>query len=484
MRALRVGDQVDEGCRWKTIAAIEEDRLRYTDGSSGCCSVVQRWCDEDIGKIRLIEGHHLDVYPLEVGERLHWDGIEYEITNLSHDEARTSTKTHANAGFFYKANISMEMRMDLESMMKMSSADQNALDDLIKEEKSSFGSLENGKVQPAPVVVICKEDEIKLSDMTDGRLPSSGIDHVFKIYPIGTFSREVRVVSVGHVEYDHSMSLDIPEINYEYYWDPDVLEAIICGYKLNERILLQGYPGTGKTTAIHQFAAWIQQPYTKLGGKDGVDPSSFLGMPWAEDGGMTFKMGMLPQGLIAGYMICIDEIFKLPAGIMMAMQSLLEKDGVLILDDMPGTMSEKTIIPHSAARIFTTDNVLGTGDDISKFAATQLQDTSTLDRIGLTIKVNYLDKKQEYAMLSKRYPSVAGSSINSLLVLADLVRRAYSTDDLALTLSPRGLMVMLSLHDEVNLPLSQAINLSFTNKIADSSERVSIKGFIKTAGIY
>ena len=363
----------------------------------------------------------------------------------------------------------MVVDIDLVQMMKMSSSDQVALDDLIRTEKSNFGSLEDGKIKAPPVVVVCKDGELKLTDLTDGRLPNSGIDHVFKFYPIGTWPRD--------------KEKDIPNIDYNYFWDPEVLEAIICGYKLNERILLQGYPGTGKTSAIHQFSAWVQQPYLKLGGKDGVDPSSFLGMPWAEDGGMTFKFGMLPQGLMAGYMICIDEIFKLPAGIMMCIQSLLEKDGVLILDDMPGTVSDKTITPLAEARIFTTDNVLGTGDEIGKFSATQLQDTSTLDRIGLTIKVNYLKQDQEFSMLSKRYPDVAERSIRSLISLAKLVRNGYATDEIALTLSPRGLMVILSLHDEVKLPLIQAINLSFINKIADKAERVAVAGFLNTIGI-
>jgi len=455
---------------WLTIKSINGEQIKYMGtNTTGALSVAERF---GVNKLKFLKDTHQDDWPLQVGEKIYW-GLIYTITFVDEVNQRVecSIPNQKDAGFFAKSAVTEEMRMDLNSMMKMSSSDQSALDDLIDNEKSAFGSLENGKVKPPPVVVVCAEGEIKLSDLTDGRLPKSGIDHVFVQYPHGHFTP--------------ALSMDIPDINEEYYWDPNVLEAIICGYKLNERILLQGYPGTGKTTAIHQFAAWIQQPYLKMGGKDGVDPSSFLGMPWAEgaEDGMTFKLGMLPQGLIAGYMICIDEIFKLPAGIMMAMQSLLEKDGVLILDDMPGTVAEKTIIPHTATRIFTTDNVLGTGDDISKFAATQLQDTSTLDRIGLTIKVNYLEKAQELSMLSKRYPKIDKRDINNLITLAKLVRKGYASDEVALTLSPRGLMVMLSLHEEVNLPLTQAINLSFTNKIADKSERAAVAGFISAAGI-
>jgi len=360
--------------------------------------------------------------------------------------------------------------MDIGDILSVKSNDQQALDDLLDSEAGNFGSLAKKKEEepkePEVIPVITGDGELKLSDITDGRLPDSGVDHVFSFYP--------------HGHWDNELSQDIPDVNEEYYWDANVLEAIIIGYKLNERILLQGYPGTGKTTAIHQFAAWIQQPYMKLGGKDGVDPASFLGMPWAEVGGMDFKLGMLPQGLMQGYMICIDEIFKIPAGIMMTLQSLLEKGGVLIIDDMPGTVKDKTIIPVVEARIFTTDNVLGTGDDIGKFGSTQLQDTSTLDRIGITIKVDYLSEGQELKMLTKRYPKIKSTDIRKLISLANLVRSGYAKDEISLTLSPRGLMVMLSIHEEAHLPLPQAINLSFTNKIADDGERTAIAGFIRT----
>jgi len=86
-------------------------------------------------------------------------------------------------------------------------------------------------------------------------------------------------------------------------------------------------------------------------------------------------------------------------------------------------------------------------------------------------------------MLVKRYPKVKKPMIQKLVSLANLVRSGYAKDTIALTLSPRGLMVMLSIHDEANLPLKQAINLSFTNKIADDGEKTAIMGFIRTVGI-
>lgn len=312
------------------------------------------------------------------------------------------------------------------------------------------------------------EGSFFLSDLTNGALPDSGVNHIIKSYPME--------------QWDKDSLKDIPDVNVFYHWDPNMLEAIHLANVLEEKILITGLPGTGKTTAIQQYAAHIRQPYMRFNGKDGIEQSSFLGYPWATAKGMEWKDGVLPQGMKLGYLVCIDEVFKIPAGIQMAMQGLYEKKGTLMLDDKPGEYHEKLVVPKDTFRLMLTDNVRGTGDDFEKFASTQIQDSSTLDRFGITYELEYLKADHEEDMLQRMFPKANSSDIGRLVKFAGLVRAGYKQGEIALTLSSRGLVAALEMVTKLSMPLSGALDLAFTNKIADDTELQAIDQMKSTVG--
>lgn len=317
--------------------------------------------------------------------------------------------------------------------------------------------------------VVLQANQIWFSSLTDGQLPKSKLDHVINVYPEDHFPEDIRS--------------DIPEGNTLFKWDVEVLEMLVLAHKLNKKCLLTGLPGTGKSTSIKQFASVIRQPYMRFNGKDGIEPQSFLGYPWAVGGGkMEWKDGLLPIGVLAGYLVTIDEVFKLPAGIQMAMQALYEQDGSLLLDEKPGTLADKHCQPHNDFRMFLTDNVRGTGDDFSKFASTQVQDTSTLDRFAMMIEVEYLKVADEVGLLLSMYPEADQPTLVKLVKFAGLVRNGYRNDSIAVTLSPRGLFTICELMEE-GIPVKTAIELAFKNKVAEDSERSAIDSMLVTTGL-
>lgn len=308
-------------------------------------------------------------------------------------------------------------------------------------------------------------DQFLLTDMTEGRLPKSGVNHVMFRYPAGTWD----------VEHD----VNIPEVNEFFYWDADQLEAIWLGYITGNNVLATGPPGTGKTSAGHQLCAWIRQPYARFNGKDGIEPATILGYPWATKEGMVWKDGILTQAVQDGYYMAIDEIFKLGPGIQMAMQSLYEENGYLMLDEKPGSIEEKRAMPRKEFRILGTDNTKGTGDDLDKYAAGQMQDTSSLDRFGITVEVGYLKPAVELEILKKMFPTLDEKNLTKMVAFANLVRTAFvKNSDLSLTMSMRGLSVTGKMMGH-GLKLSAALQLAYINKLGDDSEVRTAMGFVK-----
>ena len=323
------------------------------------------------------------------------------------------------------------------------------------------------------------KDQMFFTDITDGRLPESGINHIISRYPEDHFPEEIRC--------------DIPKVALDHYWDTEVLEALVLSHELRERCLITGLPGTGKSSSVYQFGAHIRQPYIRLGGRGDMESASLLGSMTVEvvetDGNMLnvmkFKDGLLTQGVNYmgfGYLVTIDEVMKIPSHIQMCMQHLYEKDGYLTVDDKPGTKADKIVMPAPEFLMILTDNVKGTGDDFDKFSATMMQDTSMLDRVGINETCNYLDPAAERKMLMDRFPSSEKTIVTKLVKFAGLVRNGYKNGQIALTLSPRGLISILDMLTK-RIPVVRACDLVYINKIADESEVMAIRDMLKTVGI-
>lgn len=316
-----------------------------------------------------------------------------------------------------------------------------------------------------PAQPLLREGQCWLSDLTDGRLPSSGVDHIITAYRWDHFPEQIRE--------------DIPEFDVHYEWNPDVLENIHLAHKMNTKNLLVGYPGSGKSTAVQQYAALILQPFIKINGKSGIDGSSFLGFMIAGAQGTDFYEGLLPVAMRNGYLLCIDEVFKIPADIQMNFQTVYEEQGFLLLDEKPGTYHDKLIKPDTDFRLMATDNAHGTGDNFDKFGATQVQDDSTLDRFSTTVFVPYLTQAIELRALLNMYPAVEEDSINRFVLAANLVREAYQNSDVSVPMSMRGLKIMCRLWQE-GVSEKHAFHMAYTSKLAEDAEIKTVEGFTKT----
>jgi MoxR-like ATPase len=319
-----------------------------------------------------------------------------------------------------------------------------------------------------PSTPLLAEGQCWLTDLTHGELPDSGVDYIITCFHWTYFPEHLRK--------------DIPELNIYHEWDANVLEDVHLSYTMNVKGLLVGFPGSGKSTSYQNYAALIRQPFMKLNGKSGIDASTFLGFLWAKAGGTEFAEGLLPTAMRLGYMLCIDEVFKIPAEVQMNFQTLYEEDGFLLLDEKPGTLGDKLIKPHPDFRLMATDNAKGTGDNFEKFGSTQVQDTSTLDRFGLTTDVPYLKPVKEVNALKRLFEDIDEDVISRFVSVANMVREAYAKSDVSLTLSMRGLKIMCRLYQR-GVSERISFNKAYRAKLGEENEIDVADGFANAVGL-
>lgn len=369
-------------------------------------------------------------------------------------------------------------------------SDMGILEKILSEEKATFKAVESTTKEAAAPKQDNKEKEealqkirnkliphasprlkdrqFWLTDLTEGRLPESGMDHIITCY--------------GPNHFPENMRDDIPEFDMFYDWNPDVLEMIHLSHETGEKLLAVGYPGSGKSTGVEQYSAAIDQPFMALNGKSGIDASSFLGFLWASANGTEFAEGLLPVAMRNGYSMCIDEVFKIPPEIQMNFQTVYQESGCLLLDEKPGTLSDKLVKPHSEFRLYATDNAKGTGDNFEKFGATQVQDTSTLDRFGLTVDVPYLPQEREELVLQRMFPDIPKKTIARFVLVANMVRESYTKSDVALTLSMRGLKVMCKLYLK-GINEQVCFKRAYMEKLGEEEEINTALSFGETVGL-
>src|SRR5256885_10154109 len=56
----------------------------------------------------------------------------------------------------------------------------------------------------------------------------------------------------------------VPDLDPTYVFDPDTTLAICAGFAKNRRVMIQGYPGTGKATHIQQVPARPNWPLSRI----------------------------------------------------------------------------------------------------------------------------------------------------------------------------------------------------------------------------
>ncbi len=267
----------------------------------------------------------------------------------------------------------------------------------------------------------------------------------------------------------------VPAIDETYVFDKSTTAAILAGFVYNQRVLIQGMHGTGKSTHIEQVAARLNWPCIRVNFDSQITRLDLVGkdvIKLQEGKQITaFREGIIPFALRNNIALVFDEYDAIRTDVSFVIQRLLEEEGKFAL------LEENEIItPSQHFRLFATSNTLGSGDDLGIYHGTNLINQAQMDRWNIVSSLNYMSEEQEIAILLKKLPFLVNGSVAKMMVkMANLTRQSFKNGDISNLISLRTL-ISWGRNFEIFGSVKQAFVLSFFNKVIDD-EKIVLREF-------
>jgi cobaltochelatase CobS len=264
----------------------------------------------------------------------------------------------------------------------------------------------------------------------------------------------------------------VPVIDENYLFDSDTTIAILAGFSYNQRVLLQGMHGTGKSTHIEQIAARLNWSCLRVNFDSQITRLDLVGKDVIKikDGKQIteFQEGIIPFAIRKPVALVLDEYDAIRTDVSFVVQRLLEQNGKFAL------LEENTVItPHQYFRLFATSNTIGMGDDLGIYHGTNLINQGQMDRWNIVAALNYLMPEKEVEILLKKIPFLA-KKVNvgmakSMVQMANLTRQGFKNGDLSNLMSLRTLISWAESY-MIFGSIKKAFELSFLNKIVEDEK--------------
>jgi cobaltochelatase CobS len=272
----------------------------------------------------------------------------------------------------------------------------------------------------------------------------------------------------------------VPEIDEDYIFDQAATNAILAGFMFNQKLLIQGYHGTGKSTHIEQVAARLNWPCIRINFDSQITRLDLVGkdvIKLKDNQQVTeFQEGIIPFCLRRNIALVMDEYDAIKTDVSFIIHRLLEQNGKFMLLE-----ENEVITPHQYFRLFATSNTLGNGDDLGIYHGTNLINQAQMDRWNIALHLDYLNEEQEIAILLKKIPSLNKkpyqNTAKMMVKLANLSRSAFKNGDLSTIISLRTL-ISWGTNIEIFNSVKTAFILSFYNKLIEE-EKTLINEFFQ-----
>ena len=261
----------------------------------------------------------------------------------------------------------------------------------------------------------------------------------------------------------------VPKIDPDSKFDKDTTLAILAGFSLNKRVLIQGYHGTGKSTHIEQVAARLNWPCVRVNLDSHISRIDLIGKDAIvlKDGKQVteFKEGILPWSIQNPVALVFDEYDAGRPDVMFVIQRILEAEGSFTLLD-----KNKVIKQNKFFRLFATSNTVGLGDTTGLYHGTQQINQGQMDRWNIVTTLNYLSLERELEIVlskNKKFDNTKGKEkLSNMIKVASLTRKGFIAGDISTVMSPRTVMHWAE-NAEIFKDIGYAFRVTFLNKCDD-----------------
>lgn len=192
---------------------------------------------------------------------------------------------------------------------------------------------------------------------------------------------------------------DAPAIDPDYRW-PQASATIVAMLDKCRPVMLWGPAGTGKTSFAKQIAAQFGRPYARISCTETTEAETLVGMtvPDSANGGVKWQDGQLTAAIRKpGTVVHIDEMTVARPGALFVLQSVMDDERALFIAE-----TGEYVPMAPGVVVIVTDNTNGTGDTTGAYESTRIMNRATLDRLAVTVKLDFMAVTKEAAALSQR----------------------------------------------------------------------------------
>jgi MoxR-like ATPase len=265
----------------------------------------------------------------------------------------------------------------------------------------------------------------------------------------------------------------------KFYPNIDLVTRLAMAMSLGQKTLLVGGPGTGKTKVAEYVSECVGLPFFRFNFQEELSPSEFLGkVEVVNEGGVPVTKGVMAEfgrRFQEPGVILLDEIMRANAATSLALQSGFERAGEIRLQHMAGDVVIKR---HPQCYIILADNTHGTGDGQDKYVSNP-QDQSWLNRIEITINVDYPSKDVERSIVKDYGPTITDSMAGKMVDAGRRFRQSWKSGELSKPFTPRNLQTIAEIANITRDPMV-AFKCGFTESLPSEDERTHCVDILNT----